>query len=462
LSSPLPNPFISESQSITVRVENTLSATCYDETTVNLIVYQQPIAHTIQDDIVCDVDADGSHNFVLTDYNPQILNGQSDTIFEVIYFGNLTNAENNISPLPSNYLSTSTSETLYTRIHNRNNTVCYAITSFQIGVSYLPIAYQPEDMNVCDDENNDGVAEFDLSIQNNAILNGQSETENIITYHLSQEDADVNTNAISTTFTNSETPQTIYVRLENSNNMQCYSTTSFNTVVVEKPVLLMDNQWPICEGDTVEIIADAGYDEYLWSTGETTQSIIVDTPESYEVIVTNIYGNLRCEDSMTVTVVQSDMAIITNIETVDWSQSSNEIIVTVSGNGDYEYSIDGIYYQHSNHFTNLYAGEYTVYVNDKNGCGVVMQEVYLLYYPKFFTPNNDGYNDYWKLYGSNNEPDNIIYIYDRYGKLLKQLSPTDIGWNGTFNGNNLPSSDYWFLLERQNGKQYRGHFTLKR
>lgn len=462
LQSPLPNPFISETQTITVRVENSLSSACYDETTVNLIVFEQPIAHDIQDDFVCDVDADGSHNFIITDYNLQILNGQSDAIFEVNYFDVLANAENNVSALPINYVSTSTSETIYARIHNRNNTDCYAITTFQIGVSYLPIAYQPEDMNVCDDDNNDGIAEFNLSNQNIAILNGQSETENRISFHLSQIDANDNLNAISPNFTNSEIPQTIYVRLENSNNSQCYSTTSFNIVVVEKPVLLMDDQWPICEGDTVEIIADAGFDEYLWSTGETTQSIIVDATGVYEVIATNIYGNLRCEDSMTVSVVQSDEAIITNLETVDWSQSNNEIIVSVSGNGDYEYSIDGFYFQDSNHFTNLYAGEYTVYVNDKNGCGVVMQEVYLLYYPKLFTPNNDGYNDYWKLYGSNNEPDNIIYIYDRYGKLLKQLSPTDIGWNGTFNGNNLPSSDYWFLLERQNGKQYRGHFTLKR
>jgi len=461
LPSPLPNPFISETQTITVRVENSLSSACYDETIVNLIVYEQPIANTIQDDFVCDVDADGSHNFVLADYNPQILTGQSDTVFEVNYFDLLTNAENNVSALQTNYTSTSTSETIFARIHNRNNTDCYALTSFQIGASYLPIAYQPEDLITCNDEGNDGEAEFDLSNQNNAILNGQSETENRISFHLSQVEANDNLNAISTNYANSESPQTIYVRLENSNNNQCYSTTSFNLVIVEKPVLLMDEQWSICEGDSVEIMADAGFDEYLWSTGETTQSITVYETGTYEVIVTNIYGNLRCEDSLTITVVQSDLASITNIETVDWSQSNNEIIVSVSGNGDYEYSIDGINYQNSNYFTNLNAGEYTVYVRDRNGCGIVMQEIYLMYYPKFFTPNNDGYQDYWQLHGSKNEPNNIVYIYDRYRKLLKQLYPTDTGWDGTFNGSKLPTTDYWFLLKRQNGKQYRGHFTLK-
>src|SRR5690606_13783681 len=119
---------------------------------------------------------------------------------------------------------------------------------------------------------------------------------------------------------------------------------------------------------------------------------------------------------------------------------------TISGNGDYEYSIDGVYYQNSSHLTNLNAGEYVVYVRDKNGCGITVQEAYLMYYPKFFTPNKDGYNDNWQLYGSKNEPKNIIYIYDRFGKLLKQLNPTDRGWDGTFNGSKLPTSDYWFVL----------------
>lgn len=463
LSSPLPNPFVSATQILTVRVENILSATCYDETTINLIVNEQPIANTIQDDIVCDnASNDGEHNYTLTDYDTQILDTQSSTIFEVIYFDNLTNAENNVSPLPYTYLSTSTSETIYARIHNRSNIDCYAITTFQIGVSYLPMAYQPEDFVVCDDATNDGEAEFVLSNQNIDILNGQSATENIITYHLSEEDADNNTNALASTFTNTEAFQILYARIENRNNTDCYATTSFNIIVVEQPVLLMEEQWPICEGDTVEIIADSGFDEYLWSNGETTPSIVVDQIGPYEVTVTNIYGTVRCEDSQAVTVVQSDIALITNIETIDWSQSNNEIIVTVFGNGDYEYSIDGFNYQDSNQFTNLNAGEFLVYVRDKNGCGIVKQEVYLMYYPLFFTPNNDGYNDSWQLLGSKNEPANKIYIYDRYGKLLKQLSPTDTGWDGTFNGNTLPTSDYWFLLERQNGKQHQGHFTLKR
>lgn len=83
-------------------------------------------------------------------------------------------------------------------------------------------------------------------------------------------------------------------------------------------------------------------------------------------------------------------------------------------------------------------------------------------YPKYFTPNQDGYNDTWKIKFSDNEPHLQIKIFDRYGKFLKQLSSLSEGWDGTFLGQQLPSDDYWFVVTRENGKEHRGHFSLKR
>ena len=87
-------------------------------------------------------------------------------------------------------------------------------------------------------------------------------------------------------------------------------------------------------------------------------------------------------------------------------------------------------------------------------------------YPRFVTPNNDGFNDTWNIIGlADYDPAARIYIFDRYGKLLKQLSPTAAGWDGTYKGNPLPSSDYWFRIEyTEEGipKAFTGHFTLKR
>ncbi|GAB4154681.1 MAG: hypothetical protein Tsb0033_02980 [Winogradskyella sp.] len=335
-----------------------------------------------------------------------------------------------------------------------------AINEQTITINTIPVVMQPQDLLACDTDS-DGFSVFDLTSQNEDILNGLPEMDFTISYHLSLNDAQNGSNTLDTNFTNTETQQTIYVRLENINT-GCFNTTQFDVIVNEQPVLLMDDLWVICEGETVDIVADEGYDEYLWSTGETTQSITVNTPGIYEITVTNIYGILRCETNKSITVNTSNIATITDIDTDDWTLVDNSITVYVSGNGDYEYSLDGIEYQDSRQFNNVRVNEYTVYVRDKNGCGIVTEDVYLIYYPKFFTPNGDMVNDTWQIINGVNEPQNIIYIYDRYGKLLKKLGPNSLGWDGTYNGVKMPTSDYWFLLKRQNGNQYKGHFTLKR
>lgn len=140
----------------------------------------------------------------------------------------------------------------------------------------------------------------------------------------------------------------------------------------------------------------------------------------------------------------------------------NTIEVIVQGIGDYEYSVNGVDYQYSNVFTNLDSSFYTIYVRDKNGCGIVTQSKHILSYPPFFTPNGDGINDYWQIKYGSTEPDMLIHIFDRYGKLISSFRGKDIGWNGTLNGKDIPATDYWFYIKRQNGKEHRGHFSLVR
>ncbi|WP_167398348.1 T9SS type B sorting domain-containing protein [Flavobacterium crocinum] len=82
-------------------------------------------------------------------------------------------------------------------------------------------------------------------------------------------------------------------------------------------------------------------------------------------------------------------------------------------------------------------------------------------FPKFFTPNGDGFNDLWTIDSAYLAPNSRIKIYDRYGKLIKELAP-NTSWNGTYLGNLEPASDYWFSATRFNGTEFRGHFSLKR
>ncbi|WP_055444410.1 T9SS type B sorting domain-containing protein [Lacinutrix himadriensis] len=136
--------------------------------------------------------------------------------------------------------------------------------------------------------------------------------------------------------------------------------------------------------------------------------------------------------------------------------------IIASGDGDFEYSINGVNYQNSNYFSNVEGGTYTVFVKDKDGCGQDYTEITIIDYPKLFTPNNDGYNDHWQIEGVAKFPNATILIFDRYGKIIKQLSPSSLGWDGTFNGNTLNTNDYWFTVDLGNGKSFSGHFTLKR
>ncbi|MDI1304716.1 MAG: T9SS type B sorting domain-containing protein, partial [bacterium] len=165
-------------------------------------------------------------------------------------------------------------------------------------------------------------------------------------------------------------------------------------------------------------------------------------------------------------VTASDLAHIENIDIIDLTDI-NTVTVNVTGKGKYEYSLDepSGFWQDSNFFDKVPPGIHEVFINDKNGCGVVSKIIAVIGAPKFFTPNNDGYNDYWSVKGVNEtfNSKSIIYIFDRYGKLIKQWVPNlNQGWDGTFNGNSLPADDYWFTLKLEDGREAKGHFSLKR
>lgn len=81
--------------------------------------------------------------------------------------------------------------------------------------------------------------------------------------------------------------------------------------------------------------------------------------------------------------------------------------------------------------------------------------------PKYFTPNNDGANDFWYVFDNNNSVNNIT-IYNRYGKLLKFLSGNSLQWDGTFNGEKMSSDTYWYEIVLNTGELLRGKFVLKR
>jgi gliding motility-associated-like protein len=314
---------------------------------------------------------------------------------------------------------------------------------------------------VCDTENNQ-IENINLSDYNSFLINN-STNFSYFYFNTSNDATNLNLNNQIQNFNSyqiSPVNSTIFVAVVTSNN--CFSVSEINFSLLETPIITnILNEYILCENKNVLVRMINNSYSYLWSNGATSNSILIQQPGNYNLIASYNYGTKICSTSKDFTVVLSSPATITSIESQDWTNSENTIIVNTSGFGNYEYSINGTNYQDSNIFTDLLSGYYTVYVRDKNGCGITKDDVFVLMYPKYFTPNGDGYNDTWSIKFSYTEPNLKIIIYDRFGKILKTLNNSN-PWDGKYNGNNLPSSDYWFIVTRENGKEYRGHFTLKR
>ena len=178
-------------------------------------------------------------------------------------------------------------------------------------------------------------------------------------------------------------------------------------------------------------------------------------------IFTYTIDNGTCNiDSATINVTTNIVSEISDYK-IKFNDFSDSIEIIITTGLQYEYSLDGINFQNDNVFSNLSGGEYTLVVRELNGCGLLEKKISLLNFPKFFTPNGDGYNDTWQLIGKASNSYSIT-IFNRYGKLLKELTSNNPAWDGVFNNTPQPSDDYWFLIKFNNGKIQKGHFSLKR
>lgn len=335
--------------------------------------------------------------------------------------------------------------------------------SKQITILTAPVAGKPANMATCGSL--DGIGTFNLNQQDAAIIGSQPSNMLTVTYHVSQLDADTGANGLPLIYTTTINQQTIYARLARTNGL-CYDTTSFVLTVAPAPVLTMDDSYSFCENSYVVVTAPKDFDSYTWTfngqteTGDYQKSI--DKPGIYILTVTKITGDIVCETSKTITVSESEKPVIKDIIVNEWTDNNNSIQVVTATAGDYQYSINNGVYQDEPIFENLEPGEYNITVKDKNGCGEDKGEALLLMYPKYFTPNGDGVHDKWKIDNAWFVKDMAVTIFDRYGKTITSFKGSSSGWDGTFNGNQLPATDYWFTITRKNGKEYRGHFSMLR
>jgi len=322
----------------------------------------------------------------------------------------------------------------------------------------------PLPVSACEIEN--GQAEFNLNNIEQKIIEDLELGPNIsLSFHETQNDAILGANYLPENYITD--PKTIFIRAESNNS--CYGFGSIDLEIAAFPRLnntlefqACTSEFPITLGEDLNITNSENYD-YSWSTGENSQTISVNTAGSYSLTLTD--PNLSCGQSIEFIIEEFPNPEILELEIVNHGENNNVTVITNDIEG-LEFSIDNPAgpYQNSPTFRDVPGGTHTFYVQSTNSCKTAQYEEVIFGFPAFFTPNDDGYNDYWLPYETGNTDFRVeyIYIFDRYGKLLKQLPGNTSGWDGTYNGKPMPASDYWFKGKLANGQEFSGHFTLKR
>jgi gliding motility-associated-like protein len=409
--------------------------------------------------VQCDDNSDGITIYDLTRVDNLVKNNDT-SLSAVVYYESLIEAQGQSNPItnPSTYKNKTPNQIVFARTTNSFGCANYAKVTLQISNNSIT----PQNpISTCDgDTVQDGLYHFDLNAQViPRVLNGLS-AGLIVEYYLNTIDAINQKNPLPNIFNNTiPNQQIIYARIVNGPD--CYAITP-ETLIVNtfNPSNFKDETTSLCNGDSINLIVDAGFSSYLWNTGETTNSINVTLPGNYSVKVTNTNS---CITTKTFDVSTSAIAIITGATINDFDGNENSVLIEYTGVGNYEFSLDGSFFQDNPLFNGVAPGEYLVYARDKNGCGLSIPfKIYVLDYPRYFTPNGDGYNDSWEIKNLDLLPKSTITIFNRYGKLLQQSSSTSAGWNGTFNGYLLPADDYWFNITFEDNKTIKGHFSLKR
>lgn len=279
--------------------------------------------------------------------------------------------------------------------------------------------------------------------------------------------------------------QTISIQVINPENTNCIANSSINFIVNPLPDFDVVTPKTLCltepastitleasQHNSVEIL------DYEWCNSNndilsTNTTLNVNVAGEYFLTLTKTDGT-SCSRTKQISVIKSEIASV-NMDDITIKDDCDNNSITINnttylGDGDYEFSLDNEYFGYLDEpfFEYVTPGIHTLYIKDKNNCGIFNIDLSVIGYPKFFTPNNDGYNDYWNVIGVNEKfyPNSLIYIFDRFGKLITKINTSSKGWDGTFKGELLTSSDYWFKVELIDDKGIskirKGHFSLIR
>ena len=473
------------------------------EQVATLHVEPRPVANPVtivqqcDGDSVLDLDSqDGMFPFDTSSIQATLVGGQANVTTSYTYLDD-KGVSQTTATLPNPFLSAS--QTIDIKIEvasalagiNNPDGLCFDTTTLKFVVNDSPEAYPVFVPAHCDDgsDDKDEFSEFDTSTVLTTLLTNPitNVTQSLTDYRVSFsyiDDKGVSQTAATLPNPFNTKTQTVTATVTNLLDLSCIITEKIEFVVNPLPLFeRADNISVVCLNlDPILIGVDSSDGKvysYTWTRNGTAfpanvagvdSSILIGLGGEYEVTAKTTDGT-NCTRSLKITIAESRIATITkkDITVKDLTQDNNntiEISTTNLGIGDYEYAIDDITgpYQADPLFEKVRPGIHTLYVRDKNNCGIAQIDVSVIGYKKFFTPNGDGYHDKWKILGirADFQAKTKIYIFDRHGKLLKELDPLTEGWDGNYKGKPMPASDYWFRVKLEDNREFRSNFSLIR
>ncbi|HEY0108828.1 MAG TPA: T9SS type B sorting domain-containing protein, partial [Fibrella sp.] len=438
---------------------------CYVVVAQELIVNRIPIINTPVLLEGCDADNNGTAIFDLQgDANPLVIAGTPQVVedFTFTYHGSAADAATGTAPLDDMYESLP--GTIYVRVVN-NDTNCVNATgeiTLTVKAGATANGYDPDvdpsPLVQCADaaSPNNNTSTFDLTAMDADILGAQPSADYTVVYYATAADAQNNipiaapaayssaTGFVWATVTNNLTqcrsiPVAIPVTVEPLPMAVITSSTGGNTICVEWGTDIFLSGLTL--NSSITDTDDYTYQWYLDGValaGEVLPShtISADLPGMYSLEVTSTSPQL-CSFIREFEVIRSGPAVVEAASSPGWTISNpfedvQTLTIDVAGYGNYEYALDyGPFTDNGGVFTNVGPGKHFVTVRDVNNtsCGdLVIIDIEAINYPHYFTPNGDGINDTWNIFSLQGDASAKISIFDRYGKLLKQISPQGLGW----------------------------------
>ncbi len=373
------------------------------------------------------------------------------------------------------YFDDSASNLVYVEVLS-NSAKCFDFATLELNTSLMQYESFTYD-TLCDEVNSeDGINvinldDLTLSIQNRDNISYP------IKYYRTFDDALLDKRQFGDRYSNGTRPYNDKIFARIGDDSQCNSIIEVFLKVKKLPNIGDDVNLSFCsnEGNPIELFAEKtnGFNSdhsYLWSNGATTPMIRISTPGVYSV---DVFNKNNCYKKRTFTIKAPNIAEFQDPSFhVENNTFRNKLTILIEGSGTYKYALYDKHnnqlvkpYQISNIFEDVLPNIYTVRVKEtENNCGTSEKQISVIGFPKFFSPNNDGFKDTWQVLGVSEmfEPNTKIKIFNRYGKLVKELKPLSDGWDGLWNGSELPTDDYWFVVKFKDGTIYKNHFTLKK